>query len=70
MDYISTHLLVGKKGDYTPKAISIGYEYYVKNFINSDRVCLNLSRMNMRYAGPRESLFHALIEETMDALAA
>ena len=32
-----------------------------KKFINSKRVCLNLSRMNMRYAGPRESLFHAII---------
>ena len=60
MDYISTHLLVGKKkGDYTPEAISIGYEYYVKNFINSDRVCLNLSRMNMRYAG-QENLYFML----------
>ena len=59
--YINPFIGWKKKGDYTPKAISAGYEYYVKNFINSDRVCLNLSRMNMRYAGPRESLFHALI---------
>jgi len=59
--YINPFIGWKKKGDYTPKAISTGYEYYVKNFINSDRVCLNLSRMNMRYAGPRESLFHALI---------
>ena len=49
-----------KKGDYTPDAILTGYKCYVKKFINL-RVCLNLSRMNMRYAGPRESLFHAVI---------
>jgi len=59
--YINPFIGWKKKGDYTPKAISKGYEFYVKHFINSDRVCLNLSRVNMRYAGPRESLFHALI---------
>ncbi len=59
--YINPFIGWKKKGDYTPQAISTGYNYYFKNFINSKRVCLNLSRMNMRYAGPRESLFHAVI---------
>ena len=59
--YINPFVGWKKKGDYTPKAISKGYNHYVRKFINSNRVFLNLSRMNMRYAGPRESLFHALI---------
>tara|TARA_Y200000002_G_C22643517_1_gene648124 strand:- start:558 stop:1616 length:1059 start_codon:yes stop_codon:yes gene_type:complete len=59
--YINPFIGWKKKGDYTPKAIFTGYDYYCKKFINSKRVCLNLSRMNMRYAGPRESLFHAII---------
>ena len=59
--YINPFIGWKKKGDYSPQAISTGYNHYVKNFINSKRVCLNLSRMNMRYAGPREALFHAII---------
>ena len=59
--YINPFIGWKKKGDYTPQAIFTGYNHYCKNFINSKRVCLNLSRMNMRYAGPRESLFHAII---------
>tara|TARA_B100001057_G_C22744998_1_gene909385 strand:- start:178 stop:1242 length:1065 start_codon:yes stop_codon:yes gene_type:complete len=63
VDALYINPLIGwkKKGDYTEKAISIGYQYFVKNYINSKRVCLNFLRTNMRYAGPRESLFHALI---------
>ena len=59
--YINPFIGWKKKGDYTPQAIFTGYNYYFKKFINSKRVCLNLSKMNMRYAGPRESLFHAII---------
>ena len=63
VDGLYINPLIGwkKKGDYTEKAISLGYNYFVKNYINSKRVCLNFIRTNMRYAGPREALFHALI---------
>ena len=63
VDGLYINPLIGwkKKGDYTEKAISLGYKFFVKNYINSKRVCLNFIRTNMRYAGPRESLFHALI---------
>ncbi len=59
--YINPFIGWKKKGDYTPDAIFTGYNYYCKKIINNKRVCLNVSNMNMRYAGPRESLFHAII---------
>ena len=55
--------LVGKKkfGDYTPAAILASYKVLVRNFFPKDRVVLGILSTSMRYAGPREALFHALI---------
>jgi len=55
--------LVGQKkmGDYTPEAIMKGYEALVNKFYPSNRVVLGILSTSMRYAGPREAVFHALI---------
>ena len=55
--------LVGtkKRGDYTPEAILAGYRALVDGFLPSDRVLLGILSTSMRYAGPREALFHAII---------
>jgi sulfate adenylyltransferase len=55
--------LVGKKkrGDYTPAAILAAYQVLVKEFFPKNRVVLGILSTAMRYAGPREALFHALI---------
>jgi len=55
--------LVGRKrsGDYTPEAIMRGYRALIKEYFPPQRVVLGILSTIMRYAGPREAVFHALI---------
>lgn len=55
--------LLGRKkvGDYTPEAIMSGYQTLIGRFLPADRVVLGVLSTAMRYAGPREALFHAII---------
>jgi len=55
--------LVGQKkaGDYTPEAVIRGYQELVRGFFPPDRVLLGILTTSMRYAGPREAVFHAII---------
>jgi sulfate adenylyltransferase len=55
--------LVGykKKGDYEPSAILAGYEALIRTCFSPTRVLLGVLSTSMRYAGPREAVFHALI---------
>ncbi|WP_374630788.1 sulfate adenylyltransferase [Ferrovibrio sp.] len=55
--------LVGRKraGDYTPQAVMAGYRALVGGFLPRERVVLGILSTIMRYAGPREAVFHALI---------
>jgi sulfate adenylyltransferase len=55
--------LVGRKraGDYTPEAIMRGYRALIGGFLPSNRVVLGILSTVMRYAGPREAVFHAII---------
>lgn len=55
--------LVGRKraGDYTPQAVMSGYRALVGQFFPADRVVLGILSTVMRYAGPREAVFHAII---------
>lgn len=55
--------LVGQKksGDYTPEAIMKGYQTLINGFYPKSRVVLGILSTSMRYAGPREAVFHALI---------
>ena len=50
-----------KKGDFTPESIMTGYEILISNFYPTDRVLLSTLSTFMRYAGPREAVFHAII---------
>ena len=55
--------LIGRKraGDYTPEAVMRGYRALVGRFLPGDRLVLGVLTTVMRYAGPREAVFHAII---------
>ena len=55
--------LVGtrKRGDYTPAAILTAYRALIDDFLPRERILLGILSTAMRYAGPREALFHAII---------
>jgi len=63
VDGLFVQPLVGKRklGDYTPEAIVKGYNSLINEFYPKDRVALGLLTTSMRYAGPREAIFHAII---------
>lgn len=50
-----------RKGDFTPQAIMRGYETLVEHFLPKCRVLLGALSTFMRYAGPREAVFHAIV---------
>lgn len=52
-----------KRGDYTPDAIMTGYTCLIDRFYPKNRVVLGVLSTSMRYAGPREAVFHALIRK-------
>lgn len=55
--------LVGRKkcGDYNPRAILSSYEILIETYLPKNRVLLGVLSAAMRYAGPREAIFHAII---------
>lgn len=55
--------LVGQKkaGDFTSRAVLAGYEALIQNHFPKNRVAIGVLSTAMRYAGPREAIFHALI---------
>ncbi|MBI1859760.1 MAG: sulfate adenylyltransferase [Deltaproteobacteria bacterium] len=57
--------LVGwkKTGDFTPIAIAAAYEWMRDTIYPSNRVLLGTLRTAMRYGGPKEAVFHALIRK-------
>ncbi len=63
VDGLFVQPLVGrkKKGDYTPAAILAGYRALNEQFYRTDRVVFGILSTWMRYAGPREAVFHAII---------
>ena len=55
--------LIGRKkiGDYTPEAVVASYKALIEQFFPVERVLLGALTTNMRYAGPREAVFHAIV---------
>lgn len=62
-DGILIQPLVGwkKPGDITPESIFKVYDFMVRHFYPKDHAVLGCLRTNMRYAGPREAVFHAIL---------
>jgi sulfate adenylyltransferase len=65
VDGLFVQPLVGqkKKGDYSPEAVIKGYQALIKGFYPLTRVLMGILSTSMRYAGPREAVFHALIRK-------
>lgn len=65
VDGLLIHPVIGKKkkGDYKDEVILKCYEALLGNYFPEDRVFLSILPMEMRYAGPREAVHHAIIRK-------
>jgi sulfate adenylyltransferase len=52
-----------KKGDYKDEVILASYEELIKHYYLKERAVMAILMMEMRYAGPREAIFHAIIRK-------
>ncbi|MGQ9672050.1 MAG: sulfate adenylyltransferase [Candidatus Aminicenantales bacterium] len=52
-----------KKGDFKDEVILAAYEELIKHYYLRERAVMAILQMEMRYAGPREAIFHAIIRK-------
>lgn len=52
-----------KKGDFKDEVILKTYEALIESYYLRDRAVMAILPMEMRYAGPREAIFHAIIRK-------
>jgi len=52
-----------KKGDFRDEVILASYEELIKHYYLRERAVMAILKMEMRYAGPREAIHHAIIRK-------
>jgi len=57
--------VIGKKkvGDFTDELILKAYEVHLRLFFPKDRAVMSILPFEMRYAGPKEAIFHAIVRK-------
>jgi len=57
--------VIGKKkaGDFKDEVILETYEVLIRNYYPKERVFMSILPLEMRYAGPREAIFHAIVRK-------
>lgn len=57
--------VIGKKksGDFKDEVILKSYEKLIEHYYLRDRAVMSILKTRMRYAGPREAIFHAIIRK-------
>ena len=65
VDGLLIHPIIGKKkkGDFKDHLILKAYDALIENYYNKDRVVLSILPTEMRYAGPREAILHAIMRK-------
>jgi sulfate adenylyltransferase len=63
VDGIFINPVIGKKkaGDFTDDVILDSYQALIDNYYLKERAVMAILRYQMRYAGPREAVFHAIV---------
>ncbi|NPA55867.1 MAG: sulfate adenylyltransferase [Epsilonproteobacteria bacterium] len=66
-DALFINPLVGwkKKGDFSQKAVEAGYKALIDNYYTNLNIYFDTLKTPMRYAGPREAIFHAIIRKNL-----
>ena len=65
VDGLFINPLVGwkKRGDFKDEVIARAYEVLIQHYFPKDSIVFSVLRMEMRYAGPREAVFHAIVRK-------
>ena len=65
VDGLFINPVIGKKkrGDFKDELILDAYATLLKNYYLNDRTVMAILRTEMRYAGPREAIFHAIVRK-------
>lgn len=65
VDGVFVNPVIGKKktGDFKDEVILKAYNVLMRNYYLKDSVVMSILPFEMRYAGPREALFHAIVRK-------